>query len=106
MKKFSPSPVMSGFLQAVGIIVYVLLLNWLFNSGLLNAIVDPILPLLLLCFSALLCGSLALIYPVVLLFAKKPREAVTVIASMIVTMAIIIGAWLTYAAANGPAMMY
>lgn len=75
-----------GFLQATGLVVYVTSVS-LFMSNAQNwfgqkedTVMAPILMLTLFCASALICGLIALAYPIKLFWVeKKPMNAIKVI---------------------------
>ncbi|MBI3332319.1 hypothetical protein HYZ99_05200 [Candidatus Peregrinibacteria bacterium] len=83
----TPSIPMIGFLQAAGIVAYVTLL--IAAAGTVGPYLDvefpfaPFLFLLLFCFSALLCASIALGYPVMLAHQGKLKQAARIICWMI-----------------------
>ncbi len=90
-KQTFPAPAFAGFLQAIGIIVYVMfiagLAHTLANSMFLTTgVTSLVLPLLLLCISALVCTCIAFWYPVVLLLQQRKWEAFAVMFSMIMTL--------------------
>lgn len=102
----SPSPILTGFLQALGVVLYVLVIRTLMNSLFMSNISDPAPVLLLFCFSVLLCGSLVFARPFYLLFVlKQPKEAVTVFLSTLVSLGIIAALWLVFAVMTAPALL-
>jgi hypothetical protein len=75
-----------GFLQALGVAAYCTLVGlfmWNANHifGQMNNFFGPILILILLCTSALICGLIVFLKPYKLFFAGKKKEAVTVVIS-------------------------
>lgn len=93
----SISPYLAGFLQALGVQLYILL-------GVFVAIAVlprkdppfmPVLMLLIFSFSVLTCGCLTLGYPILLVLDKRIHEAMSVILAMVITMAIFVAVWIT-----------
>ena len=75
----------SGFLQALGVTVYCSLVGLLFWQGnklfpKVNQYFAPVMMLLLLSFSVLVCGLLVFYKPYRLFFTGKKTEAVNLVA--------------------------
>lgn len=101
----SPRPFTAGFLQAAGVVAYILLFASI-AQHLQNA-PDPsssmiaiLLFLLTFSFSVLVCGSLALIYPIFLVVKKKWKDALLVIVWMAVWIALALGGVATLVFSN------
>jgi hypothetical protein len=85
-----------AFFQALGIATYCALVGLLMSSG--NTLIGkvpnflaPLLMLMLLSTSVLICGLIALYYPIILIFKKKkPLMAIRLIAHMIFWMIVFV----------------
>lgn len=82
------NPVKVGFIQALGLAVYIVIVaSFMQNAedlfGKINNFWGPILFLTLFSFSILICGFIALGYPVKLFWIKKnPNLAIKIVAYM------------------------
>jgi hypothetical protein len=85
-----PSPVFVGFLQAVGVLVYIAIVATFLSSGFMehgpfvggSVLLGVMLMLTLLSVSALICGAIAAFHPLRLVVEKQYVQAATVIAWM------------------------
>ena len=99
MKNLSPAVI--GFLQGLGLSTYIFLVaSVMWNAekwfGRADTFLTPVLVLTLLSFSVLVCGFLALGYPIKLFWIKKePQKAIKIVAHttlfLFVFLAIIFG---------------
>lgn len=110
MNLHKSSPQVVGFVQALGVLAYILLfaltangLNpWLQQSALFDTpIVAMSFVLTVFVLSALTCGSVVLAYPLVLLFGKKVRRAVEVVVWNAVWLAIFLAGYIIVGLAVG-----
>lgn len=80
--------VLIGFLQALGVAAYITLVAFFFQNvakwfGPVNNLFAPIIMLTLLSVSVLVCGFMALGYPIKLFWIKKqPKKAMKIVAYM------------------------
>jgi len=84
MKLDKKHPALVGFMQALGIVIYCLLISSFFNFIGQRVDSEPqflgtILFLFLLVFSAALCGTLVFAYPSYLLIQKETKRALTIL---------------------------
>ena len=86
-----------AFFQALGITTYCSLIGLVLASGgngwfkLLPEFLAPLIMLMLLSTSVLICGLIALYYPIILIFKKKkPLMAIRLIAHMIFWMIVFV----------------
>lgn len=86
-------PIVAGTLQAAGIVLYILLLtSFVFNDRFEPS--TPLQPLLLFCFSVLYCAVVTCGYPLFLLLHRKIKDAFVTIISMLVTLGVLLVAFL------------
>lgn len=93
----TPKPLLAGFLQAAGLAAYVgILIHTIFLVGPYmkpltehESLLNPLVALLLFVFSALVCGTIALTYPLLLAFDGKRMDAVKAIVATIFFLGII-----------------
>lgn len=100
----SISPYLAGFLQAVGVHLFILLGFFIGISVLpqRDPPFTPVLVLLIFSFSVLVCGCLTLGYPILLVLEKKTPDAVKVILSMVASMAIFVMVWIVITMLTAP----
>ncbi len=95
MRKPHLKPVTVGILQALGVFLYIVLFTVIIQTfgTIANNIPEyfaPVIALLTFSFSALLCAFITLTRPIILLFRQRYRDAIVIIASMLMTMAVLL----------------
>ncbi len=113
------SPAFAGFLQALGIVLYVVAFSWL--SMIIGPriagpyggpqLISMALFLLAFCMSALICATLVLGYPVILVLQKQWKKGVQVFAwtlawSVIIALLFLFSVLATVVPMMQPPMMY
>lgn len=99
------TPQISGLLQALGIVLYVVVFVLVLQGVIpkdadLGPIIAPIFMLLAFSTSALICASIVLLRPALLFFSDRKKEAVQIVLWTAGWLAIILflcGSWLFYA---------
>jgi hypothetical protein len=90
------SMILTGILQAVLLVMYIVLISSLVMTGSLMPFGGAIIFLMIFCFSALVCGSIVLGYPVYLFTQHRVQDALIVFGSTVASMAVIIIGTIAY----------